>query len=197
MLSNYPNQRGSAKRSENKKIRLGTHIDVLDMCLSSSKISEVLEHGMGVVSTQHFHKTQLPFVSLENIPKWRNCVGCDVPKQKTLHTIMSYDNVEKAFESVTPDSLVFVDGPGVERLDIVSRALSLSVEYVVEHDAETMSPNELNERKLLCDRFGYVMYQYIAKNPETMLYARTKPLFVDDELFMTHDNKEDSSVQKP
>lgn len=92
---------------------------------------------------------------------------------------------------------MFVDGPGIERLDIVSRALSLSVEYVIEHDAETMSLDELNERKSLCDRFGYVMYQYIAKNPETMLYARTKPSFVDDELFMTHDNKEDPSVQKP
>lgn len=179
-----PNQLGNAERHREKSVRVATHVPVLQHCITSSrvKITHVLEHGMGLSSTPFFHT--LPDVvviaSLENDERWRTCDTCDNTPDGKVHVIESYvtsiEFVQFVQKHTDPaHTLVFVDGPHLERINVLGIMQRLNVPFLVEHDAESLPEFDLHLRKQESASNGYGMYQYVALNPETMLYTRISP----------------------
>lgn len=185
----YPNTRGNSTRSPSKNIRVGTHLDVIQECVKIGNIDFVIEHGMGVASTRYFHTLNCKMISYENVPKWKICNECKIQKYKELHSVIDYDvkTYKEPFKNMTSNTLVFVDGPGIERESILTYALELGALFVVEHDAETLTKEQLDIRKHLIKKYDYKMFQYIKKNPETMLYCKSQPEFVTSELYVIYD----------
>lgn len=196
-MNQFPNARGVAQRSPMKTVRVGTHVPVLKMCIDASneQIMHVVEHGMGLASTQYFHSLRgvTRLLSFENDPKWQRCIHCeqstsDERLSQIEHIIVPFaattDDAAKlgvdTFQTlvskhiVPTNSLALVDGPHVERIKVLCTLLGYGVPYIVEHDAESLPLDELDERLNLCRVHGYTALQYVALNPETMLYT-TRP----------------------
>lgn len=166
-----------AKRSDKKEVRVTTHIPVLEMCFQHFKIERVLEHGMGKSSTAFFHKcNSLDFIlSLEDDPAWKICSGCDLSLPR--HTVASYTCksditlcLSYAFDPET--TLVFLDGPHKQRGEIFEAALERGISYIVEHDTESLSNDEMRDRRVKAEGAGYTCLAYTRLNPETTLYTR-------------------------
>ena len=175
----FQNQRGTALRHPDKKVRVGTHLPVLKMCIDRSpqKITHVFEHGMGLASTSFFHT--LPDVtaitSLEDDPRWRHCDGCSSDTHAT-HVIVPY-NVSTLRSLITDNTnydntIALVDGPHLQRIHVISELQSRGVRYIVEHDAESLPLDELHHRTDISTKNMYNVYQYVTLNPETILYTR-------------------------
>lgn len=174
----FPSQRGTAVRSSSKTDRVGTHKPVVELCLSMIREATVIEHGMGVVSTPFFHKHDhvRKIISFEDDPSWKRCQTCKNQERLTQeHTIVDFslENLRKATGDIDPQTtLVLVDGPHTQRIQVIKFLLELSVFAIVEHDAESLPIDEFNERVKIASESVYSIYQYVDLNPETLLYTR-------------------------
>lgn len=175
-----PNKRGVADRSSDRNTRYGTHTPVLIACISalSSSVTEitVIEHGMGLHSTKLFHTFPCitKIISLEQQQEWLKCEWCN-SDQKHVMLLTNDDNaIQQATLSVNePDkTLGFVDGDGTQRKQVLTSWMNASVVVIVEHDAETFSLQEVDDRQRLSSQFGYKVFQYVGQVPETLYYVK-------------------------
>lgn len=179
----YDNIRGFAERNKQKSIRVGTHLDVLKECFSNLKIKHIIEHGMGASSTPFFHNQKpLTFLSYENKQKWQNCPECK--NQTVEHMIKTFSETicEEDIKNSKIDltqTIVFIDGDGLERDLIFKIATNHGVMFIVEHDAEAFT-KEMISIRLSSKNKGYECFQYVSCNPETAIYCKQVPQFVLD-----------------
>ncbi len=187
MNTSFSNQRGTAKRHENKIVRVGTHKHVLEFCLQSHHVTSIIEHGMGVVSTSFFHNipTVNKIFSLENDRKWQRCDSCNEHTKHYISEFITKDELKKSLIDAEIDfssCLSLIDGPHLERCSIIDVMLEFEIPSIVEHDVEVLTEIELLKRTQLCKQNSYNMYQYIKQNPETMLYSKIK---INDPCYVT------------
>jgi hypothetical protein len=176
----FENQRGHALRDPNKKIRVGTHINVLESCIkqSSQKIQHIFEHGMGLASTSFFHNIPeiKSITSLEDDLNWQTCNDCNNKNGSNVeHKIITF-STENLLNSILNKhnwNLALVDGPHLQRVQIIEFLQNLQVEYIVEHDAEALSKFELETRCKISENNKYNIQQYVGLNPETIVYSKS------------------------
>lgn len=184
----YPNRKGLGFRSPNKKIRISTHIEVLKSCFSVGQIDHVIEHGMGFGSTPFFHESKVKtLLSFENVPIWQKCEACDQEQQVINHKIVIFDQetyVKHIEESVQNSkyTLAFIDSHPIERNFILKKCLDLGVPWIVEHDAETFTREQLFVRRRFLQAHDYVGFQFIKLEPETSIYVKEVPDFIKNDL---------------
>lgn len=179
-MSKYPNTRGGARRHELKTVRVATHSAVLRACLAATPGDvDVLEHGMGVGSTPLIHAFSRlrKMLSYETEPQWMTCSTCSDEEAKKKHVISNpkpeqfEEEAKRTFGSLD-QCVVFVDGPGKERFEVVRLAMTSGAPYIIEHDAECYSVEEVQARKEISARCGYSAHQYVLENPETAFYVK-------------------------
>jgi hypothetical protein len=142
---------------------------------------------MGKVSTPFFHNLQLKtFLSFENKSQWYVC-KCSPKGQRDVHRIIKFDfdsYVEEIKTTVqSPEhALVLVDGPSGERLAVTTACMEFSIQWIIEHDAETFVKEALEKLKNLVSRLGYFSFQFIEQEPEVVLYVKKVPEFVKNDL---------------
>lgn len=183
-MSDFPNLRGTAQRDRNKSVRVGTHVPVLQMCLKDQRITNIVEHGMGLSSTAFFHSNlQIKkILSFENDKNWMTCHKCNSHQS---HIIVQFDDNFKNFcenELSLETTLALIDGPHIERIKLIKFLQMRNVPYIVEHDAESLPLIELDERLNLCVINSYAAHQFISLNPESIVYTRNKLLDSNNEL---------------
>lgn len=184
----FENQKGSAARSEHKTVRVATHIPVLQRCFDTSPVplTCVIEHGTGLASTEYFRKCHSvnTILSLEDDPYWLASAQQTIAQHPGMqkHSIFPFESEEQfkaRLKSHTcvmfePEEVIaLVDGPHKQRITVIETMLSLGTAWVVEHDAESLPLSELSDRLTLCKKYGYRTYQYVALNPETLLYCKS------------------------
>lgn len=176
----FPNKRGNAHRSADKSERVKTHIPLLRFVVSLVRdrpMSTAIEHGMGIGSTPFLHSLEgiSRIFSLENDPRWRSCSSCG--KDGKYHEISGWpgeDPVSSIPDLDPASTLALVDGPADERIRFLISCLSHGIEIVVEHDAETLTQQEVDVRREAARSAGYLCYQWINDNPESILYSRDR-----------------------
>ena len=168
---NYPNQRGNALRDREKNIRLQTHFRSLELVKNLVHPAFGIEHGMGHHSTSWFHSLGLQkIISVENDPRWRICNNC-----AGNHEIFGYETIDQFREKIVNENvnykstIALVDGPGPERIDVFLTLLSLGVKGIVMHDAEVITPEEIEQIRISVAFAGYFVWQHITENPETLV----------------------------
>lgn len=173
----FHNQRGRANRDSSKEVRVATHLDVIKMCIAIQQPKYIIEHGMGISSTPFFHSLEKveTILSYENEPRWQSCDKCP---SNIKHVILGKPKSWKdSISEVISDfdfALALVDGPGRERFYVVEACVELQVPFIVEHDAETMTKDDVKARKDLLEKQGYFGRQFVMQNPETALYTKIK-----------------------
>jgi len=177
MISQFPNKRGAAQRSNNKGVRVATHIPLIKFVISArrSDISTVIEHGMGIGSTPFFHSLShvSMIFSFENDPAWRSCASCQSDTKQ--HAVIGWPGNDplSVIPGIETDStFALVDGPCDERFPFLLSCLSRGISSIVEHDSETFSSSDVEIRRKACLEFGYRGYQWINDDPESVIYTR-------------------------
>lgn len=175
-MSLYPNTRGTARRSDDKHVRVATHIPALNVACSVIAPTHVVEHGMGYGSTPHFHSidTVTHILSFENDERWREC-NCCIEGSATKHVIIEYSDSnfsEQAKDFPIDKTIALIDGEAKERPRALSISMQLGVPWIVEHDAECFTDDDLKVRLGFCKSLGYTAYQHVALNPESVVYVR-------------------------
>lgn len=169
-----------APRHPDKSVRVRTHIPVLQYAFDhadqiGSSIKYVVEHGMGIGSTTFFHEKRISeILSYEDDPNWMRCDAC-AKQSNIIHKIIRFSDSEEHITSFlhNPEmTLGFVDGPHLQRIQILFKLFEYHVPYVVEHDSESLPIPELIERVSQASKMGYHIYKYELQNPETFLYIR-------------------------
>lgn len=186
----HPNLRGNASRSDKKDIRIATHLSVLKFVVSNFEINSVIEHGMGKSSTPYFHSipSVLTIVSFENDTKWQICNNCFSKQDSRRHTILTFEaqRLLQEINQIDPaKTLALVDGVGDERIVALQILQEQGVAFIVEHDSETLSLDNVLARNSLCTKNGYTAFQYVLENPESILYMKnSNTLSVDSKAFI-------------
>lgn len=182
----FSNQKGKAIRSDDKNIRVSTHLSVLKFVVANfSDINFVIEHGMGNSSTPFFHSISAvkTIVSFENNVKWQTCSICSLHSDLKTHVIEPFDN-EKLLQRLNTfdvtKTLALVDGVGDERLQALKTLQEQNVAFIVEHDAETLSLDNVLTRNVMSVKNEYAAIQYISENPESVLYIKNSQGFSYD-----------------
>lgn len=170
------NKRGKACRSIFKTERVATHEPVIKLCHSQLNFDVVLEHGMGISSTKLFHSLIVKqLLSYENDEKWAKCDICPTTTNHIIKPFLSKDDCVNDIMALQTIGSVFVFADGrstSERLLVLTSACECGVKAIVEHDAESFSADEVEQRKMCCRVNGYRALQYVKQDPETMLYIK-------------------------
>ena len=166
-----PSQLGTALRAEEKSIRTASHLSVLIDLTSAFSLDVVLEHGMGKSSTPFFHKTTLSrLLSIENSPIWNVCEDCGWGSKRILHEIKTFSDVNN--ETFRDVELSFIDGEEQERMRVLQSSIDSHVRFIIEHDVESLTKIEHLNRIKLLKSAGYLLFQSVSENPETLLAFR-------------------------
>jgi hypothetical protein len=175
MYDNYvgPNLRGTAIRSADKRVRVGTHLPVLRLAIDTMKPRIVVELGMGLSSTPFLHEHVPSFISLEDDERWATCSSC---KEGTSeHRVMSFREFiasPRPFGDDPANTLLFLDGPDQQRKELLALAVEAGVPVIVEHDADSFEPERVDFIGLVTGANGYAVHQYVGQNPETLLITK-------------------------
>ncbi len=178
-MSEFPNQRGKAKRSGERNVRYETHKPVLQACIEElgSGPFFAIEHGMGLGSTPFFHThPNVTIVSFEREKEWAWCSNCNSGSLEPHSIVITYDKqvseqVKQGFDP--PRTVGLVDGFAAHRIVVLEQWMSQSIPFIVEHDAETMKGHQVRTRRALAFSTSYTAYQYVALNPESIVYVHS------------------------
>jgi hypothetical protein len=182
-IYNKSNKRGTAIRSNDRNTRYATHIPVLRECISSLNASEsnpiyAVEHGMGLGSTPFFHS--LPNIkkitSFERELEWMRCDNC-ISGSQTPHemALLKDDNaVSQTQCGITNPkmTIALVDGYASQRGKVLEAWMKLDVKFIIEHDAEVLTHDQVQIRRRYAKENGYLAVQYMGHDPESVLYAK-------------------------
>lgn len=177
----FPNKRGSAIRSVNKLERIGSHVPVLDACIMTllSTLTEPVhlrEHGMGGASTRFFHSVShvASFVSFEHDPRWLSCCTCGRSNDHVIVDISSVTDFETFDWNVglSERTLCLVDGAVIHRILALRSWAAAGAGYIIEHDAETFSEQEVNVRRIVATEHCYDVFQYVGACPESIVMVK-------------------------
>jgi len=182
-LNNVGNKRGNVERSKNRLVRRATHIPVLRECVSALSGSEsnlifIVEHGMGQGSTPYFHTLDhvKQITSFESDPAWAKCTSCAINSLTPHEIVLINDNnvVEHAQRCIIDPTMTItlVDGVAVQRVKVLDAWMKLGVKFIVEHDADAMTPAEVKDRQHLMAVHGYTALQYTDHCPESVLFVK-------------------------
>lgn len=177
-----PNKRGKASRSGDRNTRYATHIPVLEACigaLSASALNPiyVIEHGMGLGSTPFFHSVNnvANITSFEREPGWLFCNDClsgsTQPHSITLLHDQTVIDQAKSCVQVPERTIGLVDGCVKQRLPMLETWMSMSMAFIVEHDADAFRRDDIQARQTAAATFGYAAYQYVGHDPETAFFV--------------------------
>jgi hypothetical protein len=175
----YSNKKGVKERHELKDVRVATHVPVLEKSirLMGGDI-HVVEHGMGKSSTPYFHSRSevKTITSFEDDKNWMRCETCEKTNVKSnhqIHQFISKDNFYSVLSKINQlRSIVLVDGPQFQRIEALEVSQKLGFQFIIEHDAESLSKEDMTSRLDISKRFNYHTYQYVGLNPETLLYCK-------------------------
>lgn len=135
---------------------------------------------MGISSTPFFHdQVQIRhLLSFEDDPQWMKCDKCITsPPKSTDHYITPFESdPDKLRDLVTGflnphTTIALVDGPHLQRIKMLQALQTLRVPYIIEHDSESLPPDELLLREEIARSSGYNLVHYTVQNPESILYS--------------------------
>jgi len=171
--------RTRAQRSPEKSIRVATHVPVLKMCFDYLNTpTDVVEHGMGLASTNFFHneKNVKKIVSFEDDVRWQFCQACENKSSHQMHKIVSYNENFKItiFDNIDIKNCIsLVDGPHLQRIKFINFLQEIGVPFIIEHDSESLPQDEFVDRVNMSKKYDYSIFEYYALNPETILYTNS------------------------
>ena len=177
----YPNVRGKQPRDTDRNTRYGTHLPVLQACVTALGATpenpiELVELGMGLSSTPFFHaQANVSLItSFEREQPWLRCADCAAgstqPHKMLLATDTDVVSMVRQFRSQR--AVALVDGFTAHRPIALEAWMRAGVSFIVEHDAETFNSFDIKHRRALAEAFGYSAWQYIELNPETALFVK-------------------------
>lgn len=180
---NGPNKRGRAKRSSDRNTRYATHVPVLRECVTALSASEsnpirVVEHGMGLGSTPFFHSLRnvAQITSFERELEWMWCADCASGSQTPHEMVLLKDDsaITQSQRGITNPrrTVALVDGYASQRASVLEVWMQLGVEFIIEHDVDVLTKEQVRLRRRLAKVNGYAAVQYTGRDPESALFAR-------------------------
>lgn len=141
-----------------------SHVPVLDFITSQFPIENIIEFGMGKVSTPLLAHTNINVTSVENSSKWfeKTKTGlsthrCILWPNKDLQDYLS--------EDLRYFDLGFIDSDTVScRIACVNKLMERRARFLVLHDMELFDPSSFDEQ-------GYTLVVYGNLIPETGIFV--------------------------
>lgn len=146
-----------ATRHPDKRIRVATHVSVLNKLFDIFEIHSVVEHGSGLGSTPYFGQKGVKLHSIEDDPQWKIDVG------QTTNTFSEFKN------NILSADLYLIDGPNAQRDELLPQVFC-KTKIIVVHDFEIYDDKTIELFQKNANKEGFTLYHYIAENPETGLY---------------------------
>ncbi len=153
----------------NIKSPTGSHLPtLLDAVKRTGSSPVVIEHGAGLYSTPLLSRLECRVVCHEPNPNWREWANWIYEGQ--CRFVESFDELLK---SVSSASVVFIDGPALERGPLLSASIAARVASIVVHNTEE---GDWSAYALTAEHFsapGYEVKHYSADTYRTTLWRRT------------------------
>ena len=133
---------------------------------------------MGLGSTPFFHSLRnvRQITSFERELEWMWCANCASGSQTPHEMVLLKDDsaVEQAQRGITDPrtTIALVDGYASQRVGVLEVWMQLGVEFIIEHDADVLTQEQVRTRRRLAKANGYAAVQYTGRDPESVLFAK-------------------------